>query len=74
MPVASMRNGPHVVGPKDFPAPKRASVEAWYKACRKVIPDLPEYAKVTRYSVDRATIIFHGHGWDLFVSRQGRLR
>ena len=43
MAVASYHQGPHKIGPKVFPAPKTASLRAWYRAARKVIPDLPEW-------------------------------
>jgi hypothetical protein len=48
MAVASYHYGPHKVGPKAFPAPKRADLRYWYNACRKVIPDLPEWNEMYR--------------------------
>ena len=76
MPVASYKYGPHVIGPKEIPAPKRADLYYWYKECRKVIPDLPPWREEFRSAeVDVEVIHFRiGQRGDLWIARKRRLR
>jgi hypothetical protein len=65
------------IGPKSFPAPKTSSLRHWYKAARKVIPELPEwhdwFEKHMEVTLD--TIIFADEDYGfLMIARKRHLR
>lgn len=67
------------IGPKEMPAPKEASVRAWWNACRKGPLrelELPVWGRAVGVSVHVTTEVIH-FSWergDIFISRRGRLR
>jgi hypothetical protein len=78
MPNAVLRSGTEKLGPKYFPAPKRADLRGWWNAVRKVAPDwyLGYWTAPGAYetTVTEGSIIFRAkhrpEDWVLVIQRR----